>query len=438
MKTCNQNMAQTFTCPICAEDVFRGQIIACPKCDMQVCQTCVVQRIKTTNGGDGSYKCMNPNCDHTCDRTFIIRNLPPSIVFTTLKKHREEVLFEREKALLPATMTLIPVMTKEKELKAERDEIYAQISILKARLKDIDLNIMECVVQRQQITNGINPRTTSSATSKPSPVKMEIICPCSAKECRGFVMKANKKCGLCNSEICGKCHVILTADHKCNSDDIASVELIKKECKACPGCGVPSRKTEGCAQVWCYVCHKAWNWNTRQIENGPIHAWDYLNHMRTNNQAVPVACGTHLNPAHHLPRLQSKYPKTCTNEVVDEVLLLFQVVAEYIYEMNTQIRAPDNTDLRISYLKKEIDEKQWKQLLHKRDKAYTFKIEIHRMRVAYTQIMRDAITNLCNSQNEKQFEENLSALRDFHNIMVVEYGQLAKAFTSKRQCPWEF
>ncbi len=434
-------MVERYTCPICVEDVRQEKVISCPACNMEVCQTCFVQRIKTSYENDGSFKCMNPICDHKCDRTFVCRILPASIVFSTLKKHHEEVLFQKEKFMLPLAMSIIPFIDKENELKKQKKDIHTQINILKtnldtndkikvlkARIKEIDIIVSDCINRREEL---INPR---HLTESPTNTPIEILCPCPSDDCRGYIKKVDKKCGMCNTEICGKCYIITSDDHICNLDDVESVKLINKECKTCPNCGVISRKTEGCAQVWCYACHKAWDWRTRLIDNGPIFAKDYLIYMR-KRMPVQNECNQLFNPTHHLPHLQNLYPATCTDQVIDEVLQYFEIACEYGYNYG-MIAAPNNMDLRISFLKKEIDENEWKQLLYKRDKAHILKSELNNMYCAYKETMKDAIKKVCESKSETELKENIEIMRDFNKMMVTEYIQLTKAFNSKQTCPF--
>lgn len=442
-------MATKISCPICAFDRGTNQMISCPSCNSDVCHMCVVQFVKTLAG---DISCMS--CKHPWDRTFIFRSLPPSLVHSTIKQQREEVLFDREKAMLPSTMPLVPLEDQVVVLTAQKKEIEKQIKELTERL----INVRTLLYQNKRKQNrirlqmaGVNvPPAQQQQQNQPSTSKHEekkeqptIVCHCPSGDCRGYIMSKEYKCGLCESAICKKCHILLKGDeeHQCNPDNIASVKLIKAECKACPGCGVPSRKTEGCSQVWCMVCKSAWNWNTRKIETGNIHATDYFNYMRRNNVNIPAGpvaqngCANQYPPT-VLPHFRNLYPAEITNEVDAYVRRRYQVVSEYQYIMNRPITQTDNLDLRIQYLRKTIDEKQWKASLHKRDKKFAFDTEIHRIRAAYTHIMNDAINAFCRSQNANEIKTNLENMKNIDKLMQEEYQKLAKAFMSKRQCPF--
>lgn len=429
-------MAAMVTCPICADDFRPSQMVSCPSCSHETCQSCVARFIQTLSG---DARCMRSSCKHPWDRAFLYRSLPPSLIYSSLKKQREEVLFDREKAMLPDTMPLIPLKIREDELKEEKKKINEMIADLKKRLSAVDLEIGTLQIQQNRIRNGgvgivEQEKHTQDKTKEP-----RILCPCPQGDCRGFINSADRKCGLCSSKICSKCHVVVQSNvqHECKADDVATVDMIRKECKACPSCGVPSRKTEGCSQVWCLVCKKAWNWETRTIETGPIHATDYFHYMRNNGHAIAPVCGNHLHPANYLNNLRHNYKELFTDKICDDIMAKYQVAIEYARRVNNIIEVPNNVDLRIRYLQKDIDEKEWKKLLHKRDKEYAFKTEIHRMRVAYTQNIRDAITSLCQANTRTVVMNCLENINIFHNMMVEEYAKLAKCFSSKRKCPFD-
>ena len=430
------------TCPICCEETKKSRVMACPKCDFEVCHSCIVGFIKTVKNDATCMSCKQP-----WDRVFLFQSLPPSIVYGDLKAHREVVLMEREIALLPATQQLIPIAKKKSELETVRTKLREQISALRYQVDMLDNDIHDLdynnVIIRQRLDGGVvHPCKKEQGAEKP-----QIICPCPANECRGFIMKNSKySCGVCDSKICEDCHVLLFDDeHECNKNDIESVKLIMKECKPCPGCGVPSRKTEGCSQVWCISCHKAWNWNNGMIETGRIHATDYLTYLRRTNQ--------------HVPRFDVPYPQcrhvsvqdsmniakqnivnadsVLTKDIRSYLVKRYQVMAEYERHVNDVLVPVSNIDLRIQYMQGEINEAKWKQLLHKRDKDFTFKMEIHKIRCAYTITMRDSLSSIGFAKTLRELKESIKNIKNFHQFMMDEYMTLAKRFQSKRACPFQ-
>lgn len=426
------------TCPICIEDRKTTQILACPSCHNEVCHSCICNYAANVMG---DMKCMN--CNHPWDKVFIFKSLPPSVV-TKLKEYRQRFLFDKEKAMLPLTTNLIPLMSQEEDLNKKKKEINDMIKHLKDELRAVDHELINCSAAKARIINAmtvgvgaVNANTNTEEQASKKAAINTVICPCPQNNCRGFVSSTNNACALCNTQICRRCHVVQTDDHECKPEDIASVDLIKKECKECPSCGVPSKKTEGCSQVWCIVCKKAWDWNTRKIEQGPIHATDYYHYMRANNIAIAPVCGRQADPAAALPALQRAFPDVFTTKVCETIFNRYRCAMEYRLYLNNIIQPTDNTDLRLKYLKQELDDKTFKMLLHKRDKQYHMNVEIHRIRAAYTQLMRDAITAVCTARHKDTLQAAISAQEEIHTMMVSEFNKLMQAFDSKRACPFQ-
>ena len=452
------------TCPICCEETKKSKVMACPKCNFEVCHSCLVGFIKTVKN---DVTCMS--CKHSWDMVFLFQSLPASIVFGDLKAHREVVLMDREIALLPATQQLIPISKNKSELRLQLSTVINQLDELNDdidrqrlgggivnpsrselsalmdqykkitdEIQDLDYN---ADIIRQRLDGGVVYPEKTKGGDQP-----QIICPCPANECRGFIMKDSKySCGICDSKICKVCHVLLIdGNHECNKDDIESVKHIMKECKPCPGCGVPSRKTEGCSQVWCISCHKAWNWDNGRIETGRIHATDYLTYLRRTNQYVPrfdvlqphcryISVQESMNIA---TRRIVNAESVITKDIRAFLIKRYQSMAEYERHVNDVLSPVSNIDLRIQYMQCEINEAKWKQQLHKRDKDFTFKTEIHKIRCAYTINMRDMLSSIEFAKTLGELTESIENIKNFHQFMVDEYQTLAKRFKSKRTCPF--
>jgi hypothetical protein len=93
-------------CGICAED-FKGRggkkMVVCDGCDNGVCVECC----KTYMLDETRPKCMYPDCGMDWSRQFLASNFPISFLSGPLKKKREEVFFDQETALLPATQEAV-------------------------------------------------------------------------------------------------------------------------------------------------------------------------------------------------------------------------------------------------------------------------------------------------------------------------------------------
>jgi hypothetical protein len=384
----------------------------------------------------------------------MFRSLPPSMIHGELKTLRETTLIEKEKALLPMTSQLVPVVKEENRLLAEIKEKKEEIAALKAMLKQKERELTLVRANKFNMENAMTENHGATAhalrravVDQPTP---KLVCPCPKDACRGYVFN-DYKCSMCPTTICKKCRVVVEPEneHACNPEDVETVRVLIAECKPCPGCGAPSRKTEGCNQVWCMMCHQAWDWSTQRIETGYVHATDYFNYMRRNGNAIPPRPDGPLNAPQAacvnvgqtpviLPRLQNRYPGVITPAEHDFIQKRYQLMNEMRRDMDADVaeRPPNNVDLRIKYLNGDIDDAKWKMMLYKRDKEYTFKSEIRRMRDAYVHIIQDAIRTFLASQTEDEVKTSLVNLHTVHDLMCKEYTSLANCFKSTRKSPF--
>ena len=94
-------MSQTSDCSICTEKFNKAKHIPikCEYCDFEACRQCCQQYILEKTQAT----CMNNECNKEWSRKFLADKFTQKFVNTDWKKNREQVLFDKEKALLPAT-----------------------------------------------------------------------------------------------------------------------------------------------------------------------------------------------------------------------------------------------------------------------------------------------------------------------------------------------
>jgi hypothetical protein len=208
---------------------------------------------------------MSTQCGREWTRKFLSDTFPTTFITGALKKHREDVIFDRERALLPATQPYAEAIARKNALRTEYNEVNKIISQLKARKRRIQIlldrlerNPVEALVE----DNGQDV-THEEKTHR------QFITPCPVDDCRGF-LSSQYKCGLCETWSCPDCNVIIgkskTTPHTCDPNDVESVKLMKVETKPCPKCAVPIFKIDGCDQIWCTHCHIAFCFRTCVIE----------------------------------------------------------------------------------------------------------------------------------------------------------------------------
>jgi len=219
---------------------------------------------------------------------------------TTYCQYRENLLFDREKALLPATQPRIEAINEANRIEREiispmRDRRnLIRIEIAKLNMEDETLRrqIWDFSEQAIRLREGLGIDETKKRAT--------FIRRCPSEGCRGFLSSA-WKCGVCELFSCSECHEVKGATrdslHTCDPGNVETAKLLAKDTKACPKCGEMITKIDGCDQMWCISCHSAFSWRTGQIVSGIVHNPHYYEWQRKqNNGEAPrnigdIPCG---------------------------------------------------------------------------------------------------------------------------------------------------
>jgi hypothetical protein len=225
------------------------------------------------------------SCHKELQREFMVENFTQKFVTQDWKKHREQIILQRERALLPTRQPVAEMIRHKDALKREGDDILKQINELRARQYQCQREIGNIEYRvRMGPTADANPNSRSA--SAPHAAAFIRPCPNTASNCRGF-LSTQWKCNLCNIWACKDCHEIkgMTQDapHECNPDNLASAKLIDAETRPCPKCGARVFKISGCNQMFCTACNDcAFDWVTGRIET-IIHNPHYFEFQRQRN-----------------------------------------------------------------------------------------------------------------------------------------------------------
>ncbi len=275
-------------CAICCE-TFNKSLNTPVKCENTTCgfvccKTCVrTYLLGTTNDPH----CMS--CKTQWTDKFLVDNLNRAFIDNDYKKHRKSLLVNRE---ISRTAELMPIIEHEKqiELKAKKvEELELEAS------KAYNTYVVPISNKASKARSELYKMKNKGVSTE----RRKFIMPCPASDCKGF-LSGNYKCGLCHRYTCPECFELkgLTkdCDHVCSETNLKSAELIKKETKACPQCGVRIFKISGCDQMWCTECKVAFNWSTGKIVvSGTIHNPHYYEYQRRTGSAVrnpgDVVCG---------------------------------------------------------------------------------------------------------------------------------------------------
>ena len=239
------------SCPICC-DKFTVQLrkpVKCQYCEFSACTVCSKKYL--TEGLLDAH-CMS--CRRAWNDEFLDINFTRAFRTGAYKKHREDILLDREVALLPTRQPRVEARVKMGEVEEQMKEVHAALR--------------EWELKRQEIlkkSNGLSKKLTrysAEAEGRPPPAwtlaegekaggadRAKFVMKCPDGGCRGFLSTAYK-CGTCQLWACPDCLVIKgkekDSDHTCDPGVKETVALIIRESKACPKCGERISKIDGC------------------------------------------------------------------------------------------------------------------------------------------------------------------------------------------------
>ena len=341
------------TCPVCCDD-FTGTVrqpITCAHCQNTVCARCVKTYLLST---PTEPHCMN--CRHFWDRSFLADNLTHSWCEGDLRRHREVILFDRERSLLPATQNSVEEEREKRAVAATIPEIANEVAALRKRLEAAEERL---ATARHIVRHG--------RVSEPKE-RRQFVAACPLGSCRGFLSTAYK-CGTCEVQFCPACREVRADDtHQCDPGLVETMKAIAKDSRPCPSCGMPISRVSGCDQMFCTQCDTAFSYNTGKKIVGVIHNPHYFERMRVlNNGEAPQVCGGWPN-WYQMP----------VQVTLNKIWRRINQTARHIeQEVIREVPTVDNTDLRVRYLLNEIDERTFKQQIQQRDRRQQRLTEIH-------------------------------------------------------------
>ena len=366
------------TCNICTEkfNLSTRSKCKCPYCSHEGCRDCYKKWLLM----ESTPRCMNNSCNVEWTQANMADIFPYAFISKDYKKHRENVLFDKERALLPATQPEVERIIRREVISKEMTEVNRKIQELKQQYRDLHNKMYE---------NGSSARSTERSS---------FIRACPDGECRGF-LSSQWKCGLCQKWTCPDCHEIKgedrECDHTCDPDRLATARLLENDTKICPSCGTGIYRVEGCDQIWCTGCNSGFNWRTGRKETN-IHNPHYFEWLRrtggnVERDANDIQCGQEITSRFtreivakirerkmeidmlndELDESQKKQYPTQLKQMIDNVTKICENAIHNRYVVIDRFRTnniTDNQELRIKYLRKMITEEEFKRLLQREDK----------------------------------------------------------------------
>lgn len=411
------------TCTICCETFSASRKdITCFACNIEACTQCVKKYILSV---PTDAHCMS--CKKEWSHQFLSDNMTQSFMNGEYKTHRKDILYDRERAMLPATQPYVGLAKRIDRRKVRIEEVNKKLaeldkqmvqttspSLIKEINKDISFYkqerrvIKRDVIQLRRMFAGVEPIDNNTTVS-------HVIKPCPSQGCKGFLNRS-WACGLCKTKCCSKCHVQRGDPeeiHVCKPEDLETAELLRKETKPCPKCGAPCFKVDGCDQVFAVCCRTTFSWSKGTIEYGPIHSPDYYRWLREQGHEVPrntldvVACGDGgvdqgILPAQYLVTtlFTRSYQYAYLNTILDIYRLIIHV--RYVELPRYQFDPYNsNRDIRIKYMiDPEMTEAKFKMLLVKREKAQSLKQDIFDTMNTFATVGTDIMHRIVNIAQE--------------------------------------
>jgi hypothetical protein len=378
-------------CGVCC--LLAKDFVKCVYCSEKACHDCYETYLLDQHED----KCMF--CNKHWSYEFVQTNLRESFINGRYKDRKKMLMFEREKALLPATqIELAEDEKKEEVLKKQRvlmmrmktveKDMKHYMKIYKAKKssaqekEDAYVLMEEHLEKMRNIRNKIIKIREDAELNAEIPKeekKTQMVVPCSMNDCRGFVVSEEKSfaCGMCKTEHCKKCRCKKDDEHKCDPNTLETIKLLASDTKPCPKCHIPIFKIAGCDQIWCTGCHTAFSWKTGQIETGHIHNphyWEYLQKQGRDVDGVRNMMGINARPNMNQCLTLEDTIMDYSNEYYRGLCVAIMHMRHGTVQERDDMNA--NKDLRKRYLLKEIDEKGLKMVLYKRERKRKFNAEL--------------------------------------------------------------
>ncbi len=275
-------------CPVCCSTFNKStnKPVICPysECSYPACNSCI--RTYLINNPLSQPHCMA--CKKHFNDLFIVEKLTKTWTYDTYKPHITKVMVDIELSKLGESMQ-----------EAENRKVITKLNYDKKELTQKYLNEMKALRENyEKALENIDKDIDSLAPKKKQHQQERKIfsMPCSYNDCKGM-LSSQYKCGICDKYTCKDCHEPLQDEHKCNPDNVATTQAIKKETRPCPSCSTRIFKISGCDQMWCTSCKTPFSWVTGkavplgQTIHNP-HAIEFFKQNGVNVRAPgDVVCG---------------------------------------------------------------------------------------------------------------------------------------------------
>lgn len=397
-------------CPICIEKITPSRKVTCHFCEYTVCCKCV-QTYLMSSADDAN--CMN--CKRIWDRESLLLHLSKTFTNGEYKKHRENMLLERETAMMPSTQPYVEQEIQRRKNIELLDKLQNERNKLKRKLAEVNRTCME-------VSRNLNPPLENE--------KRSFIHKCGDTNCRGFLSTA-WKCNICSQYTCIECNAIRgyerDSPHVCNENDKLTMQMLKADSKKCPGCAQYIFKIDGCDQMWCVTCHTAFSWRTGNIINGTIHNPHFYefqrNHRTLHRNVGDIPCGG-MPSYRDFSQALSQFSKTAP---YDRLFLIHRIVNHIeLVELPRYVHIvteTNNIDLRVRYMMNEISSDTFKSKIQQREKASQKKRDIAMILNMFITTMSDYYREMCYVRKIQPYLHDINELILYTNRSLITISQ---------------
>ena len=353
------------TCSVCCENFNKTnhKKVTCPFCDYKSCKECTQTYLLSSSE---NAHCMN--CKHELNRSFIDSFCTRRFRNCEYRKHRENVLLERELVKMPETQPKVERILRSREIR--REYYIVQDALANVRNDRRDAEVLEypmdvyneletqLYLKIDELILEMNNLNSEYIDPNEKLIR-KFVRMCPSEECRGFIDE-NWKCGLCKQHFCKHCNEKMDEGHVCDPETVKTMNIINKDTRPCPSCGTMIHKIDGCSQMWCTSCSTAFDWKTGKLSTGRIHNPHFFEFQKRSREHADIPCGGR-------PTISELGDKNASYEITDIAVILHKLDIDILHKYSN-IHDEDNNYLRISYLLKNIDEREFKSEIQKRDK----------------------------------------------------------------------
>lgn len=414
------------------------------------------------------FHCMN--CNVLWGYEFLLKHMTK----TSMKRillHRQEVLFDREKAKLPQTQVYVRYQMEINRDIELRDELYRAFNILHEMIvrnsiliskeyRDLQTNNISksATLERIKKLNEINEKYRNESkrlmedanknymkihkwgkdmTTEDEIKDDHIVYKCQKIGCKGFVM-SDWYCGMCNNVYCKMCYNVYDIDHICNSQDIDTINVIMSTSKSCPSCGIMIHKLDGCSQIWCTNCKTTFDYDTGLIDTGIIHNPHYYQWFRENIHDTDKMSDDNSDRLIDNRQLIRHIMVAFGNDTEESMKLLrITRLIMHIYHLIETIHIPDTKNIkynmreRINYMMDKITENDFKRKLLKKEKALKYNMNMKEIYETCLVIMNDISHKLLRKNYIHETKDIIEEFENFLQYINNEIVLLANMYTCR-------